>query len=199
MTPLMRNTRSGWIHLGLFAVLTGLTAIGCSASVPKGKITGTVTYEGKPLESGVISFMPAKTGLSVSAEITNGQYTASEVPQGELYVTVVSVKQAGMTEADIKAEIERKEAIRKKMEMTGKEGDVPAQTRPDYGRQRVQARPESLIPSKYADPSRSELKFTLSSSEATYNVELQSDPNEPKGRPGRTPGRGERSSPPASQ
>jgi len=199
MTPLMRNTRSGWIHLGLFAVLTGLTAIGCSASVPKGKITGTVTYEGKPLESGVISFMPAKTGLSVSAEITNGQYTASEVPQGELYVTVVSVKQAGMTEADIKAEIERKEAIRKKMEMTGKEGDVPAQTRPDYGRQRVQARPESLIPSKYADPSRSELKFTLSSSEATYNVELQSDPNEPKGRPGRTPGRGERPSPPASQ
>jgi hypothetical protein len=108
MTPLMRNTRSGWIHLGLFAVLTGLTAIGCSASVPKGKITGTVTYEGKPLESGVITFMPAKTGLSVSAEITNGQYTASEVPQGELYVTVVSVKQAGMTEADIKAEIERK-------------------------------------------------------------------------------------------
>jgi hypothetical protein len=199
MTPLMRNTRSGWIHLGLFAVLTGLTAIGCSASVPKGKITGTVTYEGKPLESGVITFMPAKTGLSVSAEITNGQYTASEVPQGELYVTVVSVKQAGMTEADIKAEIERKEAIRKKMEMTGKEGDVPAQTRPDYGRQRVQARPESLIPSKYADPSRSELKFTLSSSEATYNVELQSDPNEPKGRPGRTPGRGERPSPPASQ
>ena len=199
MTPLMRNTRSGWIHLGLFAVLTGLTAIGCSASVPKGKITGTVTYEGKPLESGVITFMPAKTGLSVSAEITNGQYTASEVPQGELYVTVVSTKQAGMSEADIKAEIERKEAIRKKMELTGKEGETPAQTRPDYGRQRPQARPESLIPSKYADPSRSELKFTLSSSEASYNVELQPDPNEPKGRPGRGLGRGERPSPPASQ
>lgn len=184
MTASTPTTLHRLTHTALLAVVAIASAAGCSASVPKGKISGTVTYDGKPLESGSISFMPAKTGIPVSAEISGGQYVATEVPQGELFVSVVSVKQPQFTDVDRDAENKRREEIRKQSEEKVKDGEVPIQTRPDFGR-RGAGRPESLIPRKYADPSRSELKFTLSSSEATFNVELVPDPNEPKDRPGR--------------
>lgn len=60
-------------------------AIGCGGG--KGKVTGNVTLDGKPLPGGTIVFHPTK-GTPVSAEITDGQYTITNAPTGTLAVTV---------------------------------------------------------------------------------------------------------------
>lgn len=71
------------------ALLLILPIAGCSpASNPLG---GSVVYDGKPLEEGFISFLPAdRTGVSVGGDVRSGQYVIADVPKGK-YRVLVSV------------------------------------------------------------------------------------------------------------
>ena len=74
-----------------FSVVTSVVAlviplaIGCGGG--KGKVSGNVTVDGKPLPAGTIVFHPSK-GNPVSSEITDGHYTVTGVPTGNCTVTV---------------------------------------------------------------------------------------------------------------
>lgn len=73
--------------LGAFALLLPLAG-GCGSG--KGTLSGEVTLDGKPLPSGTITFYPAKKSLGnplVSA-ITDGKYSVSGVPVGNMKVAV---------------------------------------------------------------------------------------------------------------
>jgi hypothetical protein len=77
--------RRGWVLL----LLVGLAA-GCGST---GTISGTVTYKGKPLKAGTVSFMTTEGGHVASGEIKeDGTYTVSRVPAGPAKVTVKSVE-----------------------------------------------------------------------------------------------------------
>jgi hypothetical protein len=80
----MRATR-----LGLLAALTlGLSA-GCSAnSNAPAKVAGKVTYNGNPLPAGTITFYSEDKGDYSSALMEDGSYTISDLPAGNLMVTV---------------------------------------------------------------------------------------------------------------
>ncbi len=57
----------------LLTLLCGLT-VGCGGDgIPRASVHGTVTYEGEPVESGVIMFIP-DTVAPVALKITDGQY-----------------------------------------------------------------------------------------------------------------------------
>jgi len=57
--------------VALMAVLAG-----CGGGKPQARVTGTVTLDGKPLDTGVIHFYPQSDegGPSASADIQAGQY-----------------------------------------------------------------------------------------------------------------------------
>lgn len=77
-------------------LLLAVPAIGCgdgkAAVYP---VTGTVTYEGTPVENGSIVFDPADgKGMSAMAGIVNGEITG-EVPAGEKILRISGVRTTG--------------------------------------------------------------------------------------------------------
>lgn len=78
----------------LLALTSGITLLGCSASDrhPTYPVSGTVTYDGKPIESGTIVFDPVDgEGPSAMGDIKNGTITA-EVSAGDKIVRVSAVR-----------------------------------------------------------------------------------------------------------
>src|SRR4051812_18552277 len=79
---------------GLLLAL-GLTAgCGCAGGAGGGEVSGTVTYDGKPVEQGAIAFYPAN-GPAAGGAITNGQYTVAKVAVGTAKVRISGVKITG--------------------------------------------------------------------------------------------------------
>lgn len=82
--------------LSVFAIVALLFVFGCTPASPLVPVKGRVTFDGAPVESGLVEFEPvdrnnpsAKGGI-----ITNGDYTA-EVPPGELKVKITASKSTG--------------------------------------------------------------------------------------------------------
>lgn len=81
------------IVLGLVAA--ALMAVGCGKGDNTCLITGKVSLNGTPLESGQISFKPSDgKGATAGAVITNGSYTA-KVPRGRKSVQITGVRRVG--------------------------------------------------------------------------------------------------------
>ncbi len=83
----------GWLCASLLFPL----AIGCGGVRPDlGSVTGTVTYEGVPIEKGYVSFYPivekdgSSTGSSAGAPITQGHYQISNLAPGRKRVLVTA-------------------------------------------------------------------------------------------------------------
>ena len=84
-----------WLSLCLCC----LTSCGPGNSVVTTSVTGQVTLDGVPLESGLIQFIPTDgRGAVAAAEIRQGTYTAT-VPFGSKRVEVTSPKVIGKKKA----------------------------------------------------------------------------------------------------
>ncbi len=82
----MTHTRSAVV-----AAVVLMAAVGCGeAPPPTGGLTGTVTYEGKPVTSGMILFSPADGNYrgSKTVKIVDGKYDATGVLVGASRVTI---------------------------------------------------------------------------------------------------------------
>lgn len=87
------------------AVGLSLSAVGCGDS-SLGTVSGTVSYEGTPIEKGSINFLPTDgKGASAGGEIVAGKYEVAEVPPGPKIVEVIAVKdvQYAVSSADMAA------------------------------------------------------------------------------------------------
>lgn len=77
MMPLATVSRT----LALCVVLAVSAVVGCGGTtIPRGAVEGTVTLAGKPLEEGVIRFVPTDgtTGPMVETTIRNGRYALAK-------------------------------------------------------------------------------------------------------------------------
>ena len=85
-----------WKFSILTALLFAVAAIGCGESKdPVYPVTGTVTYDGTPVENGSIVFDPADgKGVSAMAGIVNGEISG-EVPAGEKILRISAVRTNG--------------------------------------------------------------------------------------------------------
>lgn len=80
-------SRTILLCLALIASLTG-----CGS--PLATVQGTVSYEGSPIEKGMITFTPVDgKGAVVGCNIENGKYLAKDVTPGKNLLTVAAVKQ----------------------------------------------------------------------------------------------------------
>lgn len=85
----MRSSYLRFLSLSLCLSL-GIGLVGCEGTTGT-TVTGKVTYDGAPVESGAISFMPVDgKGAAAGATIVNGTYTVEGVPPGKKIVEVVS-------------------------------------------------------------------------------------------------------------
>ncbi|WDI44486.1 hypothetical protein [Bremerella sp. P1] len=78
----------------LFVLVSGMTLLGCAASDehPKYPVSGTITYDGEPIESGSIVFDPVDgIGPSAMGGIENGVIKA-EVSAGEKILRISAVR-----------------------------------------------------------------------------------------------------------
>lgn len=76
----------------LLALCLLALSIGCSS--PSASVQGSVSYEGVPIEKGMVTFTPVDgKGSVVGCEIQNGKYVANGVSPGKNVLTVAAVKQ----------------------------------------------------------------------------------------------------------
>ncbi|MCA1685427.1 MAG: hypothetical protein LC745_05475 [Planctomycetia bacterium] len=142
-----------------FHTLLGVSVLlaGCGGDPNKpalGRVSGTVTYQGKPLTTGVVTFVPssgpgAATGQAASGEINgSGGYSLSTFEPGDGAVLGVHTVTVQAREGEI---------------ITGQGMPAPGQ---------VVKVPKSLIPERYAKGDTSKLQFEVKPGSNTYNIEL---------------------------
>ena len=128
--------------MGAFALIIGLT-VGCSSGPATGDVSGTVTYDGKPIEHGSIAFYPENgNGPSTGGAIADGKYSVSKVPVGVMKVRISGAK-------DIKEH-----------KMSYDEKAPPVITASE------------LLPPKYNDVKTTELRYDVQSGTQTKDFNL---------------------------
>lgn len=146
----IRTLRRGGGML-LCALLLFPLALGCGR--PKGTVIGKVTYKGKAVEKGFVTFVPGK-GTPVNAEIqSDGSYRAENVPVGEMQVCI-QPPQTMLTEPPSKT-MPKDPKEYKKIKEAMKEGK------------------KRSIPQKYATPGKSELAYTVKEGSQNYDIDLK--------------------------
>jgi hypothetical protein len=74
----------------------GFAAGGCDSGPPVAEVSGTVSYDGKPIEKGNIAFFPdGGKGQPAGGLIENGAYTVKNVSHGIMKVEIHAPKVVG--------------------------------------------------------------------------------------------------------
>ncbi len=152
------------IRLGCWlCLLSGvlLSAGGCGERPPHevdyGEVSGKVSFKGKPLPGGKVTFVTAKWGYSASANIDeNGQYNG-KFPVGDVLIAVDN----RMLEPP-KKEKGKKQAAK----------NPPLKAPPDVVAPPPPKGKYVKIPDKYADPSTSGLTFKVEKGTQTHDIKL---------------------------
>lgn len=165
----LRSSRFVFSLLGLsFAV--GCGGDGLDTRYP---VSGTVNYNGKPVENGMISFVPeAAEGRGASGDIKDGAYSlTTNTPEdgafpGSYKVTVSS---KDTEEAKAKAEVAiRKLAAKAKVQVDTSHG-IPDPAMMGKALRKA----KSNVPTKYSSSGATDLKAEVKAETNTINFELK--------------------------
>lgn len=133
-------------------------AFGCGDEFPERySVTGTVKYNGQPVEKGTITFKPAGAeGMPASGTIEKGDYSLTTVNEddgavpGEYNVVVTSV------------DIDLSQMQKNSGGGAGRHDDII----------KASKKAKHLVPSKYAVPDTSGLKVTVKAESNTFPFDL---------------------------
>lgn len=142
--------------------------IGCGS---KGTVSGKIFYQGNPLPGGRVTFLQEK-GAFHSVIHGDGSYQVTGIPPGPAIITVSS-PDPPQPAAPSPMEKTVEKAKASKVEMTpemakmleaakGRMGD------PEAGKRRYMA-----IPSRYKDPDKSGLTYTVTSGSQEFDIQLE--------------------------
>ena len=157
------RARSHWcVIAGLLG--TGLSlASGCGDDEGIGQrysVSGTVTYNGKPLEKGTINFQAvAADRRSAGGEIQDGAYRLTTQSPGD-----------GALPGKYRVSITAKEVDMAKVEATSKKQGGTLPSKKELGRAFQQAK--RLIPAKYESPATSGLEAEVKEESNTFDFTL---------------------------
>ncbi len=132
------------------APLLAVLAFGlCGCSGP-GRVTGTVTKDGQPVRSGVITFVSKDgKGTALASIKKDGTYTAANVPAGDASVILVNAAE----EPEFAGPVSAPEAAKS----SGK--TAPSKT-------------ITVIPVKFGRPETSELALTVRSGDNRFDIDV---------------------------
>lgn len=125
-------------------------ATGCGGQA-NGTISGTVTYQGKALPGGTVTFVP-EAGAPVHAEIqSDGSYRMSNAPLGPVKIGVQT----------------------KSAQKAPSSSSMPRNPKDFEKFKSAMMNTESLIPAKYTDPNNSGLTYTVTKGKQQHDIELK--------------------------
>jgi hypothetical protein len=132
-------------HIRL-ALVVGAAVLAAGCGSARGRVTGTVSYQKKPVAAGTVTFYVVGHA-PVAATIADGKYEAGEVPAGEAAVSVScpSPEPAGQS---------------------------PSKKPRPGQRLVIVSTPPLGVPTRYADPDSSGLKTTVEKGQNTFPIEL---------------------------
>lgn len=144
---------------GVCLLLLPVVAVGCGGG--RGTISGKVTFNGKPLPVGTISFYPQSGKQdAINCPIRNGAYSQEGVPTGEVKVGVVTVDPANAGGGSGAAAAGG-----------GGGSDTGARvTATPAGRKKSAT--FVAVPPRYGSPDTSDLSLTVQTGEQVFDVEL---------------------------
>lgn len=124
-------------------------ATGCGGGQAKGTVSGKVTYQGKPLTSGIVTFVP-ETGAPQYADIqSDGTYRMTSAPAGLVKIGVSPKQAAGMSSG-------------------------MARPPKDYRKLKpAMPKSENLPAKKYTDPNKSNLTYTVTKGTQQHDIDLK--------------------------
>jgi hypothetical protein len=85
-----KHLEAAGLALGMVVIL--VLAFASSATTRRTTITGSVTYEGKPLEYGTISFIPTDGGVTSGGTVLEGRYSVANVSWGKNRVEIAAAR-----------------------------------------------------------------------------------------------------------
>ena len=176
MTITMKTRSLLWLPLSLALSLL----LGCSSqkSAPS-EVTGKVTYNGAPVTGGNMVFY-SSNGIYAVAIKPDGTYTAVDLPEGEMVVTVDT---EGLNPDKKIPEYNAKTAASGAKAMYGGKAATPTGGPGTKMKQESSPVPEGSpqgtagtyvkIPKDYADKTKTPLKVTLKAGSQTQDFELK--------------------------
>lgn len=153
-----------------------MLSTGCGGSTPKlYPVSGTVTYEGKPLADASLLFIPQQGRPSVGTTDASGKYTMTTsgqpgAPAGTYSVTVSKSSGQGSAGGE-SVQLPSSDAQVSEEEVKKVQEQMQQQM---MGMQQKQTRPKPAIPQKYALPEGSGLTAIVTADPAknVFNFEL---------------------------
>jgi hypothetical protein len=124
-------------------------ASGCGGQA-KGTVSGKVTYQGKPVPSGFVTFL-VENGAPVHSDIrSDGSYRMEKVPVGLVKIGVQT----------------------KAAEDALKSVGMPRK-KEDFGKMKEAVSEGTQIPAKYTDPNQSGLSYTVVKGPQQHDIDLK--------------------------
>jgi len=95
LITMLRLERGSWICIAVMAL--SISVAGCAKQVddakrfgPTGKVKGTLTFNGKPVEDARVQFSSKETAAAVIGDVSNGEFELTDpVPVGKYKVAVL--------------------------------------------------------------------------------------------------------------
>jgi hypothetical protein len=139
------------IKIALLLILLAATLPGCGGGRPTATVTGTVSYKGELVPSGTVAFFGSSNQVASAPIAPDGTYTATEVPLGQVKVTVNTPRPAA----------ELKKAAKQTKRRFGKGVEFPESV-------------DSVsVPDKYGNPAKSPLGLTVKEGSQPYDIEMK--------------------------
>src|SRR5262249_8015861 len=133
----------------------------CGCGPGKGDVEGEVTFDGKPIPWGRVTFLgQSGTRAAVSARIINGRYTIRSCPGGPVKISVESIP-----------------APKFDVSKFGKMGQRMVENDPESIPPPEVAGKFLEIPQRFADIEKSGLEYTVHSGSQTHDIPLTSSPS----------------------
>lgn len=129
-------------HLLGLAVTLFVATSGCSSGIKKVTVSGTVSYKGQPLQSGILKFVGPEGSYSAASVQPDGTFTVTDVVPGEIKVGIME-SPAGYGSSS---------------------GDKKGPARPSAA--------ASSLPQKYREPETSDLKYTITSDTKDLRIDI---------------------------
>ena len=157
-------------------LLLGLCLVGGGCSKPPATVTGIVTYKGKPLTSGSVSFFCDQDQAVKNSKIdSDGNYKLTNVPPGRAKIAVVSAPEVkvpiGMSmSAESMGGPAGEKYVGNPALKTGKSSSTAKTS--STAKKKASEPKYVKIPESYSDPEKSGLAYTVKSGKNTHDIDL---------------------------
>jgi hypothetical protein len=163
-------------------VAAATVAISANSCSSRAKVSGSVTFQNKPLPAGRVTFIGANGKSSDPVSIESGQYEVSNAPVGECKIKVETLYLAqslgiGQMPGGVGMPGMGPAGTKFAEKGMGKEALEKLNPNPDFAKMKEQAIGLFVeIPPDYADPDKTPLTFTVKSGSNRHDIELVAPP-----------------------